>query len=344
MTSIRYSFDLTRHSFIMADPALCMCEGLFRHIRSVDQDYDSVELRLETEYGERWKMAVQSRELLGGFDLAILQGVSSLCVRASMLAEEELRPSADIAELLFSELHYVIGPESSYPAEQSTMLTSAFSLMNLLRVIGISVNGRNVEFAKRSLQRLSQVSMRFDDKNASAVWESFRLISYHAPTGQGDRGHRVYVGLNPRLGRYLKRKERHHARISLLEVRKLGADFAARILHQRLCAIVDDDGTRALRMRTLLGYMYPQDEMTRRGDEVRALRTASYAKLIGKPKLLEKERIEQTKTALNVLAKELGWKVKVVRDGKTKQLDTLWEIERTKSSMTKHEVKASRSM
>lgn len=323
----------------MLDPSLCRCAGLFRHIRKQDHIHQS-SVPLELDYhGEPGKVIqFRSLALLGGFDLAVLHAVLSIGRRASSndSSQEMVNSKLDKAELL-SRLWTSSRPEPCDGLEDQDMLTFGFSFQMLLQVAGLQENGRNSLAARESLRRLENVTMTVEDCSSGVRGHPARLLAMYWPTGTADKGFRVWAAINSRLTGYLLRKEHQHIRISLDEGRKLKDNLAARVLHQRLSAVIDDDDERSLKMSTILGYLYPEDSFTMAFEEARANTIASFAKLRSRPKNLQQAKIDDTIDAIEVIQTVLKWDISLVRN-KGHALDALWRIRRPKVNRTKHEV------
>lgn len=334
----------SKHEFIMHDPDLCLCPGLFRHLRPLNQAQSKVEMKLVYAPREDALIEFQSAHLLGGFDVAVLQSAASLghssndvrlCSGAGGAEQESLVP--DLAGLINA-----LNSNGECETIDGKVLIASFSIQSLLRVAGLPENGRNSNLARESLRRLAGVTVIVRNPLDESKRKQFPLISVDIPLDQADKGFRVHIGINAQLTRHLLRKERHHTRISLAEARKLGGDFAARVLHQRLCAVINDDDYRDLRMQTLVEYLYPDDTMTAATDKLRAEHTQSYAKLLMYPDRLRQQRFDETTEAMAALKERLGWSIELLRHNGDAE-DALWRIRRTKSSRTKSELRALRA-
>jgi hypothetical protein len=115
-----------------------------------------------------------------------------------------------------------------------------------------SDSGSVARHIRQCLARLASVSVSVESGRSR---QGFNLISW-APEG-GDRAP-LCVGLNPRLARAIERKDQY-TRIDLGEARGLDSDVA-RLLHQRLCGIVDPHNARVFKLQTLLSYPWADEQ------------------------------------------------------------------------------------
>lgn len=324
----------------MFDPMICYCPGLFRNIALSDQEKYIV--ALDAEYlspRKDWSVRISAPELLGGFDLAVLQSIACLS-RTSK--EKPIDPSArprqkgSIDFALFEALMAATGSDEIQDFSSGPILIGNHSIQTVLRAAGLPENGRNSHLVQKSLQRLSSVSLKFDlhEKESKIKRQHYRLISVFVPPNQADRGYRVHIAINPRLSEFLTNGELPHTRISLVEARKLGTNYAARILHQRLCAVINDGQERPLKMATLMQYLYPSDKQLELADQLRATHVASFRKLAKFPDLLQKARMDETVSALESLQEHIGWAIKLQKQTRD-AIDWMWLVKRKRVSRTK---------
>ncbi|MDR3410468.1 MAG: replication protein C, IncQ-type [Formivibrio sp.] len=323
----------------MNDPALCLCPGLFRNVCPHDQNWRGVETQICYEYSDDLVVEFLCPELLGGFDLSILQSVTSLAHASAKLIDPDADLSGDdIAVHLRDGLIDESVPDPKHDVLVGKLLFAEFPILHLLQVAGLTDNGRNSRRAMESMRRLSKVTIVIRNRHDNDDWQRFQLLSFFVPPGQADRGHRVHVGLNPRLTRFVLREEHHHTRVSLVEARKLGSDLAARVLHQRLCGVINDGKDRDLKMGTLLAYLYPNDKAACDADKLRGDCIASYRRLLKHPERLLQKKVDETISVMDSLQEKLGWEIKLVRQPGPNVQDALWRIVRTKVSRTKVEM------
>jgi len=86
------------------------------------------------------------------------------------------------------------------------------------------------------------------------------LSEYRSDDGIGANDGRLYVALNPRITEAVL-SERPFARIDMEEVRKLKTD-PARLLHQRLCGVIDPAKTRKITLDKLCSYVWSESKVS----------------------------------------------------------------------------------
>jgi hypothetical protein len=102
---------------------------------------------------------------------------------------------------------------------------------------------------KNSIKRLWATSMVV---TSDFNWSGFKLLS---GLRVDDKTNQLWVALNPRVTEAIF-GIRPHTRINMDEVRKLQSG-PARILHQRLSAIISQGQSKKLLPDTLIGYIWP---------------------------------------------------------------------------------------
>lgn len=236
--------------FIMSSPELALLPGLFRHISVSDLDplKYQIALRVEHRHGDKL-VRVTGGYLLGGFDLAILQALELVAVGNTGHVDSDA--PADVAADLRANL------AATEPTVDLSYATCSVS--HLLQLVGMPVNDTYVKQVGASLDRLFGVTLSVAaDVSKPHISESFHLLSY-TKTGEG-RTNALHVALNPLLTAALTGSANQDTRMSAAELKALGTSHAARILHQRLCAIINDKGKRPFYASTLYGYLYPADK------------------------------------------------------------------------------------
>lgn len=322
----------------MLDPAVCYCPGLFREVR-----HSSPEAAIENtatyeidDFGVRKIITFECPALLSGIDAAVLQGVACELTVTNQSAPIDLTtwtPSGIDEELV----NKLLIPGT--PPIPGALLRGTLSMQLLLRAAGLTDNGRSTAAARESLERLSCVLVTVRAPSSSTILESYKLLSIVSPTN----GQAVHACLNPRLTCHLLNSARQHIRISLVEARKLSTNYAARVLHQRLCAVVSDGATRQLKVGTILEYLYPNDPVMAASDAKRSAHTASYMKVVADPQKLERYRLAMLNKACMAICAKLGWEMALQRQ-KRNPLETLLEIKRKRSSRTTSEVRRQRAL
>lgn len=232
--------------FVMSAPELALLPGLFRDISSADQRR-WVPLRVEYQYGQGKLVNVTGGYLLSGFDLAVLQALELVAVGTDgRIAEDEL--GMDLRDKLTVDLDP--GVELSY---------ARCSVSHLLQLVGMPCSADYIDAVEASLGRLYGVTLSVAmDASKPNRCEHYHLLS-RARTGECRRTNELHVALNPLLTQALTGASAQDVRLRAAELKVLGTDHAARILHQRLCATVNDGGARKFSVSTLYGYVYPDD-------------------------------------------------------------------------------------
>lgn len=234
--------------FVMSAPELALLPGLFRDISSADQRR-WVPLRVEYQHGQGKLINVTGGYLLSGFDLAVLQALELVAVGANgrIASDDEL--GTGLRDKLTVELDP--GVELSY---------ARCSVSHLLQLVGMPCSADYIAAVEASLGRLFGVTLSVAmDASKPNRCEHYHLLS-HAHTGECRRTHELHVALNPLLTQALTGASAQDVRLRAAELKVLGTDHAARILHQRLCATVNDGGKGRFSASTLYGYVYPDDD------------------------------------------------------------------------------------
>lgn len=107
---------------------------------------------------------------------------------------------------------------------------------------------KNIENLKASLFRLSNVTLNVDSVE--------RIFSVHLMSYEIDKKtNEVSIALNPLVTESITGRRRY-TWIDLNEVRSLRTD-PARLLHERLCAWIDQGRTKKVSLDKILSYIYP---------------------------------------------------------------------------------------
>lgn len=320
--------------FIMTDPAFCLCPGLFRHLTRADVDVP-IELRIAYEHGDT-RLRVRG-PLLGGFDLAILQAVEMVAATSKAV----VTPSAGI----HAELIAGLGSADSLDDEQvdeplvfhgvgadDELLYASCSISHLLTTVGLPLNSHYTKLAAESLERLSAVTIFMSPKDAPSRFQTLRLLS-RCKVGANKRSSVVHFALHPRLtAALLNRGGRQDTRLCAEELQALAVEHEARVLHQRLCALINDGTMRPLTVASLVEYLFPEDVSGKalakvHGRDAKALYDVKQRKL------------EVVAKALGVLCSKLNWTVKA-RGSRALAFETTVEITRPSKDWTHSKLRA----
>lgn len=294
--------------FIMTDPALCLCPGLFRHLSKADLD-TPVGLHLTYTHGSTL-LRVRG-PLLSGFDLAILQAISVIAAATpelispmaagehSALTDVVANPSQEYRDLVDEEDTPIVlrGPHAD-----DEMCFASCSIAQLLRAVALPVNAHYTEQAIDSLGRLSSITLFVAHVDAPRQFQSLRLLAHCRVNKDNRRAHVVQMVLHPRLTNALVNRTDQDTRMTVAELQKIGTDSDARVLHQRLCAIVNDGTTRQFKVQTLMDYLYPEDKSGLAQERYRA-RNAQQAHDYRQGKL------KMVSDALATIGNKLNWDI-----------------------------------
>lgn len=230
-------FDLThaRH-----DPAHCLAPGLFRSLKRGDRK--KMKLDIAYDHGQRERIRFVGFEPLGADDLRYLQGLVALGGPGGVIIEPEAEESSKKFLRLFME--------PKLDAMEMDALAVRSTISKLLREVGLSRTGPNIEAMRESLCRMANVTVIVRKEAREA---SFKLLSYGFDEDTGE----LLVAMNPRLCDAILGRSNKFVRIELAEVRRLKSD-AARLIHQRLCAWVDVGKAGDIGMEALAEYIWPE--------------------------------------------------------------------------------------
>jgi hypothetical protein len=224
--------DTHRLTFCRHDHMHCSLPGLFQSKRRGDRGHLDIRHQINTT-----TIRVVCFQQLGADDLRYLQGLVALAGLDGQLLSAT--PTLEVPRQLRESL-------------QSTSLSNAIFVTghtcSLLREVGLTDGGANIEGFRSSLTRLANVTIYVSKRE---IEESFHLLSYRFDTDSGS----FTVALNPAIAEAISGDR--HTRIDLAEVRQLSGD-AALILHQRLCANIGQGRSRDFKLATLLSYVWPE--------------------------------------------------------------------------------------
>ena len=328
--------DTSVLQFVMNDPALCLCPGLFRHLTRADIDLP-VELRIAYIHG---KVKIRIRgPLLSGMDLAILQATEIVAATAKKVVKPTSQAHGDLIAGLASpstldgELLDEAGePLVLYGADANDDLCFAScSLSHLLRSVNLPVNSHYIRHAADSLERLAGVTLFVSQADAPSRFQTLRLLS-HCQVGNNKRTSAVRLALHPRLTSALLGRGKQDTRMCVEEIRALAVNSSARVLHQRLCAIINDGVERSFTVATLTDYLFPEDVSGKALTTLHARnsKNAYDAKV---------RKLEVVSTALGVLSEKLGWQI-FARGAATLAPETVVVITRPERTWTYGKLRA----
>lgn len=222
------------------DPAHCLAPGLFRSLKRGERK----KLKLDVTYtfGKAESIRFVGFEPLGADDMRLLQGIVALGGPNGILLTPGPKTSTGQQLRLLLEPHL--------DAAENDGLVVRESLTRLLKEIGLTDGGDNIEALKASLLRMSNVTVLVTN---GAKQASFHLMSHAFDQDEG----RFWIALNPRIAEAVLGR-RPHVRISMDEVRALQTD-PARLMHQRLCGWIDPGKAGRVELDTMCGYVWPDE-------------------------------------------------------------------------------------
>jgi hypothetical protein len=223
------------------DPAHCLAPGLFQSFKRGDRK--KLKLDITYDFNAETSLRFRGYEPLGADDLRLLQGILALAgtTKATIpLSQPENKAAKQL--VLFLE------PKDNALQEHAVALRT--TIQRLMAEIGYKTDGGEArKDVIESLDRLSNVTMRVVQKTKTG---SIHLLSYFMDEITGD----LIVAANPRLTQAIM-GDHSYTHIDMREVRALSSD-AARILHQRLCAIVTPGKQKSFNLDTLISYVWPE--------------------------------------------------------------------------------------
>jgi hypothetical protein len=231
-----YKLTHVRH-----DSAICLVPGLFRTVKR--GDYKKKKLHLVYEFGTKEKIEFLGFEPLGSEDLLVLQGLIAMAGKNKTVIASDAKGKRGLQ--LRSEM------ELKGSALDALLSIIQCSFYDLAKEIGKNTNSGSVlKSIKASIKRLWAVSIVVTSHDN---WSGFRILS---GIKVNDKTNQLWVALNPRVTEAIF-GHRPHTRINMEEIRKLNTG-PARILHQRLCAIISQGETRKILPETLVSYIWPE--------------------------------------------------------------------------------------
>jgi hypothetical protein len=230
-------FELTH---VRHDPAICLFPGLFRTLKR--GDYKKDKLHLTYQFSAKEKIEFLNYEPLGAEELRVFQGLIAMSGKNKLVINPG--PSDSRATALRERL------ELKGDAKEASVSVVQCSFYDLAKEIGYTTNsGTVLKGLKNSIKRLWAASLVV---SSDFNWTGFRLLS---AIKVNDKTNQLWVALNPRVTEAIF-GSKPHSRINMEEVRKLKSG-PARILHQRLCAIISQGQSRKILPETLLSYIWP---------------------------------------------------------------------------------------
>jgi hypothetical protein len=223
------------------DPAICLVPGLFRTVKRGDYEKRK-NLHIVYDFGPKEKVEFLGFEPLGPEDLLVLQGLIAMAGKNRTTVSS--RPEGKRGLALRK------GMELKGSAIDSLLSVVQCSFYDLAKEIGKNTNsGGALKSIKASIKRLWAVSIVVTSNDN---WSGFRILS---GIKVNDKTNQLWVALNPRVTEAIF-GTRPHTRINMEEIRKLKIG-PARLLHQRLSAIISQGQSKKILPETLMSYIWP---------------------------------------------------------------------------------------
>jgi hypothetical protein len=142
-----------------------------------------------------------------------------------------------------------------------------------------------------ALDRMAQVTIVYDDESERYPMD---FLGYHLMKSTGE----ILIAVNPQIARAIWQED-NFVHIDMNEIRCLkGAP--ARILHQRICAIVDPGKKRPFLIDTLAGYVWPEEAHSA---STMRTRRATIRDAVAEIEMLEGWRVSQVRKNKVVIAR-----------------------------------------
>lgn len=222
------------------DAAHCLAPGLFRSLKRGERKKQN--LHVIYQFGTKELIEFIGPWALGAEDLVVLQGLVAMSAPQKLLLNHKHTGKA-VATLRE-------GLELKWDAMYDVSAVISSSLRKLAREIGYDPDsGGDLKTIVKCIERLWAVSIIVQTGN---IRKGYRLLSSY--TSQSKTG-KLLVALNPRVTEAIF-GERPYTRINMEEVRQIKSD-PARILHQRLSAIIAPGQSKKIFPETLIPYIWP---------------------------------------------------------------------------------------
>ncbi len=219
-------------------PTHCLAPGLFRSLKRGERKRSKLDVVYD--YGDGNRIEFSGPEPLGVDDLRVLQGLVAMGGPRNLVLSPQPQTEAG------RQLRHNLDPR--WDAVHQDAMVVRGSYRALAREIGYA-NPEDTRAVRVCIERLWKVSLIVQRDGSR---QGFRLLSEYF---SDDQDGKLYVALNPLIthaviggGQYV--------RINLDEVRSLRTD-PARLMYQRLCALIDPGKVQRVGLDTLCGYVWP---------------------------------------------------------------------------------------
>jgi len=235
------STKTSKATFAKHDPVICAAPGLFRSLKKGERE--KAKLDVTYTFGDGEQARFVGFEPLGADDMLFLQGLVALGGTGGVLLHPE--PASSKGQ----QLRLFLKPE--FDAAEKNGLVVRENINTLLKTIGLTGGKKNYENLKASLTRLAAITII---RTSGSKHGSFHLLSFMLDEFDG----RLLVALNPEITEAIIGKR--YTRIEIAESSKLNS--CARLIHQRLCAWINQGESKAIYIDTLCDYVWPDTNPT----------------------------------------------------------------------------------
>ncbi len=222
------------------DPAHCLIPGVFQTRKRGRRKGHNLDVSYR--FNKTTSVRFIGFEPLGADDMRVMQGALAIAGAESRAKTIDLDgQQSEIGK----QLALLLEPKLEAVKQEAVAIRTTWR--RLAREMGVGDGGQNFKDMEASLLRLSNVTAIIERDG----WKwSCHLSSYAVHTDG-----RLCISLNPRVSdAMLGRSQYTH--IDMREVRAKLSDFT-RILHQRLCAIVDPGQVQTVGLGTMINYVWP---------------------------------------------------------------------------------------
>lgn len=224
------------------DTSTCLAPGLFRSLKKGERTKEKLDATyLSSSLTSPFSIRFWGPEPLGADDLRVLQGL--IAMSGPLGNSLSSKPVTDAGRILREAL------ELEGYATKLDAITVKGSYSALALEIGMTDGGSAIKSIRSCIERLWSVSIIVDKGDSQR--QGFRLLSSYS----SDNSNGFYVALSPLIAQAVMGGGKH-TRILMSEVRALKSD-ASRLIHQRLCARIDESKTGKANIDTICAYVWP---------------------------------------------------------------------------------------
>jgi len=230
-------------AFAKHDPETCLAPGLFRSLKKGERKKTKLDVTYSLGEGKGEARFI-GFEPLGADDMRLLQGLIALGGPEGLYLTPETKSEQG------KQLRLFLDPK--FDAATQNALVVKEQIGTLLEEIGLTKGKSNYEDLKASLTRMANVTIIRTNGSHHA---SFHLLSYTLDEFDGS----LLVALNPQITKAIIGN--HYTRIEMAENRAI-QKASTRLIHQRLCAWINQGESERIELDTLCKYVWPDTNTT----------------------------------------------------------------------------------